>query len=101
LQLVQSGSRFNTKFLDEHGADMPVGRKGPALVAVTVEGEHQQAVQVLPQRVDAGQVPQLGDHLGVTAQVQVGVHACFQCLQPHLRQPGGFTLRQHCGVDVC
>ena len=100
MQLAQSGSRLGTKLLDEDAAGMPVGGKRLSLAAVTVEGEHQQGVQMLPQRVGAGQVPQLGDHLGTAAQVQVGVYAGFQCLQPHLCQPGGLPLRQHRGIHV-
>ena len=101
MQLAQSSSRLGTKLLDEHAAGMLVGSKRLGLAAVTVEGEHQQAMQVLAQRVGAGQMPQLGDHVGVTAQMQVGVHACFQCLQTHLRQARGLKLRQHHGVHIC
>ena len=55
---------------------------------------------MLPQRVGAGQVPQLADHLGLAAHVQIRVNACFQRLQPQLRQPRRLPHRQELRVHI-
>jgi hypothetical protein len=65
-----------------------VGGEGLRSAPGTVEGEHQQGVQVLAQRVSAGEALQFGNQRSVAAQVQVGVDTRFHGLQPHFREPG-------------
>ncbi len=88
VDLAQFASRLGAELVNEHAARMLVSGKRLRLPAIAVEGEHQQAMQALSQRMRGSKLPQLGDHAGVTAQVQVRVDACLERLQPHLRQPG-------------
>ena len=56
---------------------------------------------MLPQRISRYQRLQLPDHLAVPAEVQVGLDARLQGLQPQIRQPRhlshGQELRRHIG----
>ena len=94
VQFPQPGPGFGAEFLDEHPAGALIGGERFGLPSVTVEGEHELGVQAFPKRITGDQAPQLGDHVRVTPQVQVGVDACFQCLQPHLGQTGDLPVRQ-------
>lgn len=79
---------------------MLVGGEGLGLAAVAVQGEHQHAVQPLAQRIGPGQLAQLGDYLGVASQVQVGVNAGLQRLQPDLCESRDIAYRQQPGLHV-
>ena len=57
-------------------------------------------MHLLAERVGTRQAVQLGDHLGVAAQVQVSVDAQFRGLQPHLGQPGDLAQRQRVGFHI-
>ena len=57
-------------------------------------------MQVLAQRIDRGQPLQLGDHVGVPAQVQIGFDSGFHRVQAQLSQPGHLPHRQHVGLHV-
>ena len=52
---------------------LPVGGQRRGLLSGPVQRQHQQLVHPLPQRLGGRQRGELGDHLAVTAQVQVGV----------------------------
>ena len=99
MQLTQPGPWLRAQFLNQHPARIPVGGKRLRLPAATVQGKHQQRVQVLPQRISGGQATQLGDNVGVPTQMQVRIQARLQRLQPLLRQdwdfPQGHRLRLH------
>ena len=94
VQFPQPGPGFGAEFLDEHLAGALIGGERLGLPSVTVEGEHELGVQAFPERITGDQAPQLGDHVRVPPQVQVGVDSCFQCLQPHLGQTGDLPVRQ-------
>ena len=91
VQILQLGSGLGAKLLDQQPPSVPVGGERLTLAAVAVEGQHEQAVEPLPQRMEAREVPQLRDDLGVMTEMQVGVDTCFQCLHPHFRQAGRFA----------
>ena len=57
------------------------GGQGIGLAAAPVEGDHQLGPEPLAQRVGGHQALELGHHLGVTAQGQVGVDPQFQRLE--------------------
>jgi hypothetical protein len=97
---ADAGPGFDAEFIDEHLAGALIGGERFGLPSVTVEGEHELGVQAFPERITGDQAPQLGDHVGMTPQVQVGVDACFQCLQPHLGQTGDLPVRQQLRTDI-
>ncbi len=101
LQRAQLRAGLGAQLVDQHVPDRLVGRQRGGLLAVPVQGQHQQAVQPLAKGLLAGQLAQLGDHLARPAQVQVRVDACLQRLQPQLGQPGplagGERVRGHPG----
>ena len=86
VQLAQGRAGLDAELVDEAAAGVQVGGQRGGLLPGPVQGEHQQLVHLLPQRLRRGQGRQLGDHLVVPAQVQVGVDAGFQRRQPHLGQ---------------
>ena len=100
MHVPQSGPGFGAEFLDEHLAGALIGGERFGLPSVAVEGEHELGVQTFPERITGDQAPQLGDHVRVTPQVQVGVDACFQCLQPHLGQTRDLPVRQQLRTDI-
>ena len=95
VKLSQLGSGLGAEFLDQDPASALIGGKRLGLAAAPVERQHQQGMQMLAQRVGRDEALKFGDHLGLAAQVHVGVDACLQGLQPHLGQPGDFARCQH------
>jgi hypothetical protein len=94
VYLAQPGTRFGAEFLDQHDAGLLVRRQRLGLAAVPVQGQHELAVKALAQAMSRGQLSQFGDHLRVAAQVQIGVDASFQRLQPDFGQARDLPQRQ-------
>jgi hypothetical protein len=75
MELPQLGSRGQAELLAKpeiYGAVDGERLGGPA---APVQREHQLRMQRLPQRLAAGQSPQLGNQFGVAAKAQFRVHA--------------------------
>ncbi len=100
MQAAQAAAGFGAELVDEDLAGALVGGQRLAGLAVVIEREHEQPVPPLAQRMSRGQLPQLGDDLGVTAQVQVGVDADLQRLQPQLGQGRAIPRGQQVGIHV-
>jgi hypothetical protein len=75
LELSQRGPGLETELVHEPGARGPVGVERLGLTAAAIEGEHQQFLRTLAQRIGRRQALQLGDGLPVTAAGEVGLDA--------------------------
>ncbi|GAA3119889.1 hypothetical protein GCM10020001_045150 [Nonomuraea salmonea] len=74
VQRRQLGPWLDAQLVDERLAGLGEDVERVALPAAAVVGEHELGAQALAQRVLGGQRDQLGDDLGVLAQLQVDVH---------------------------
>jgi len=86
LHSAQLRAWLHPDFPDEVTAGPLKGEQRVALPPAAVQREHQQRPQPLPQRMLAHQRLQLGGHLGVPAQRQVGLDPGLQRGQAHLPQ---------------
>ena len=86
------GARVDAQLLGEQPAGVGVHGERLGLPAAAVQRQHQQLAQPLAQRVRGGQRGQLGDGLGVAAQLQVEVEPGLEELEPPLLQPGALGL---------
>ena len=83
----QVSAWIDAEFFREPGPEPGVSAQRVRLTAASVQGQHQQGMQPLLQRMDAGKLAQLPDHVGREAQVQVGVDPRLDGLQSQLRKP--------------
>ncbi len=87
MQVAEIRPRLDSQLADQGAASVLVGGQGLGWAPVTIEGEHQHPVRVLPERVGGGELPQLGDHLTVPAEIQISVDPGFERLGVHLGDP--------------
>jgi hypothetical protein len=87
LQLLQLGPRFDAELVDEPAPQPTVGGEGVGLPSGAVERQHQLRPQPLPEGVLGGELLQLGHHLGVAAEGQVGVDPSLSGGQAQLLEP--------------
>jgi hypothetical protein len=87
VELGELGSGLDPELLDEHLARPAVGLQRIGLAPAAIEREHQLRVQLLAPRMLAGQLPQIGDELGVTPGGEARLHAQLDGLEPLLLQP--------------
>lgn len=88
LELPQVRSWLSSQLLHEK-APGPLERiECLALLAVAVQRQHQQSMQLLAQRVHGGEPAEFGDYLAVPAQMQLGIDASFdrQLARPAARE---------------
>ncbi|GAA3097708.1 hypothetical protein GCM10020254_48840 [Streptomyces goshikiensis] len=97
LEGGELGAGVDAEFLGEEPAGVGVDGEGLGLAAAAVEGEHQQLAQPLAQRVGGGQRGELGDGLGVVADLQVEVQAGLQQLDAPFGEPGPLGLGVRAG----
>ena len=69
--------------------------QGLGLTTAPVQGDHSLGEEVLPQRVGGAEGLELGDEVGMAAELELGVHASLQEGEPELGEPG--RLDQHDG----
>ena len=84
VKVAQPGTRLDADFLDQVPPGAPECRQRRGPLARSVQRQHQQLMQPLPQRLGRGQRLKLRDDLPVPAQVQVRFDPRFQRVEPHL-----------------
>ena len=94
LKIRQCLTRREAQLLIEACPQGPERLQGVGLPTRPVQGEHQLAPQVLPERVGVDERLELTDELPVATQGQVGVDAGLPRNQPELVEPGGLRFRE-------
>jgi hypothetical protein len=94
LEPLQVRARLDAELLHQHPAGRLVGRQRIGLPPAAVEGDHQLLMQPFPQRVRGGQRLKLADHLGMTAERQIGVDPVLEDTDVQLLQPRDLRLRE-------
>lgn len=94
LEPLQVRARLDAELLHQYPAGRLVGRKRIGLPPAAVEGDHQLPMQPFPQRVRGGQRLKLADHLGMTAERQIGVDPVLEDTDAQLLQPRDLRLRE-------
>ena len=88
LELAQGGARLEAELLDERAARVLVGRERVGLAAGAVEREHELAAQAL---VGTGAARrerlELGDEVGVAAELELGVDQVLPRREAELLEP--------------
>ena len=88
---------LDAEFFAQQAACVSEGSQRVGLTAGSVQRQHEQAVQPLPQRVLGDQIPQLRDQVGVTADRQVKLDALLEDADARLGQPVACASRN--GLD--
>lgn len=70
MQFPQPRPGLSAELLDQYPASLLVGGQSIALATVAIQGQYQEFVQLLAERIITGKQPKLGDYLGVVTQVQ-------------------------------
>jgi hypothetical protein len=82
LKLLQRRARVDAQLLGQGLAGPSVGLQRLGLPAGAVQGQHEQPVQPLVQRMPGDEGLQLADELGVAPEGQIGLQAGLQGAQP-------------------
>ncbi|GAA3301338.1 hypothetical protein GCM10020218_094820 [Dactylosporangium vinaceum] len=93
LELTQGRPGLDAEVVAQGPAEALEGAQGVGLAAHAVQGEHELPVQLLVERVLAGQLLQLGQQLGVVAEAEPGREQRPLALQPQLPEPLGLLLQ--------
>ena len=93
LEPLQLGARLDAELVHERLARPRELGQGVRLAAGAVEREHQLRPRPLAQRLRLDESLQLGDHLGVPAELEIEVDPVLQRRQPQLLQPEPVELR--------
>ena len=88
LELAQPLARLDSKLFDELPARGLVGLKRVRLAVAAVESEHQLRPQGLPVGMLDDQRLELGDHLGVAAERQLGLDQMLLRTQAQVLETG-------------
>lgn len=86
MQATQLRPGADAQLVGKHPPRALVGLERIRLTAAAVQRQHQQRPIPLPQRILVGQRPQLGHHLGMAAELEVGLDAALQGAQALLDQ---------------
>ena len=87
LEILQLPRGLHAQLVDEPCSCLPVCVQGVGLSARSVEREHHLRVQSLSIGVLRGEALELGDEVGCSAQLEVGVDAALECDEPELLEP--------------
>ena len=91
LQPVKGTRRLDPQLRDHDGARFPVGSQSIDLTTGPIEREHQQAAQVLSERMDPDQCLQLRNHGNVITTPEVGFQAVLEPEEAESLEPGGLV----------
>ena len=94
LELLELHARLESQPLDEHAARFLVGGEGVGLAPRPVEREHELSAKALPQRIAGDERLQLGDELGMSPELEVGVDALLDGGEPCLLEADDLGLRE-------
>ncbi len=97
LERAQPGRRVDAELLVERPAVRLVGGQRVGLAPAAVEREHQLPAQALAQRVARDLQLELGDHVGMEPERQVGLDPVLQAGEPQLLQPHALGERERLG----
>src|SRR5690348_5724290 len=92
VQLAKRPAGLDPELLDEHAARLLIRLERLRLTTRAVQGEHQLAAQVLPERVLADERLQLADQLGMKAARQLGLDPLFERDQSKLLETADLAL---------
>lgn len=93
VKLPQRLRRLDAELADELLAAGPVALQGVRLPPGTIQRQHQQPTQPFTQRMVGHQPGQLGDALGMRAEVQLRRQALLEYGEAELLQPRGLGLQ--------
>src|ERR671910_41359 len=94
LELSETFSRLDAQLLHQCPASILVGLQRVSLAVRAVEGEHQLRPEPLSVRMVADQRLELCDHLGMTAEVQLGLDEVLPGRDPRLLETADLALRE-------
>ncbi len=100
LELLQRAPRLDAELLDQRRAQGAEGLERLRLAAASVEGEHLQPAQALPERVRGHQRVDLPQHGGVVAGGQLRLHAALDGEQPQLVEARGDVLEEGLADEI-
>jgi hypothetical protein len=100
VQALELRARFDPELLDQHVARLPVAVQSLGGPSAAVQGEHQLGMEALAQRVPLRQIAQLRHDVLMPAEIQVGLDADLERLQPQLLEPGSVFAAEPLGTDV-
>ena len=100
LELPQPLARLDPELLDQRPARVLVGLQRVRLPVRPVQREHQLRAQALPVRMLVHQPLQLGDHLSVPAQRELGVDRLLGSGHAQVLEPGYLRLRERLVCQV-
>ena len=92
LKLLQRRGRLDPDLVVEHPSESLIGVESLRLTSVAVQGENQESVQPLAERVLRRQCLDLADHVAMASTAQVGLDSILQTAQAQLLEAGGFYL---------
>ena len=92
LHLPQRRARARAQLLGEHGPRPAGGGERVGLPAGAVQGQQEQPPPVLPQRLLRHPPLEVGQHLGMAAELQAGLQQPGERTGPHLQQPAPLGL---------
>ena len=101
LELAQLGARLDTELFDEDAPRLAVRLEGFGLPAGAVEGEDELAAEPLSQRLCRDELLQLGDDVGVFAELEPSVDPLLDGGQPQLVQTRALGLDGRLARQVC
>ena len=87
VELGELGSGLDPELFDEHLTCPSVGLQRIGLAPAAVQREHQVRMHLLAPRMLAGQLPQIGDELGMAPGGEARLHVELEGVQPLLLQP--------------
>ena len=100
VQLLERGARIDSELLRQSAARVLIRRERFGLPARAVEREHQLAARPLAQRLLLDQRLELADHLGVPAELEIGLDPIFERGKPQLRQPPDLGLGERLELEL-
>ena len=100
VERLQLRAGLDAELLDERPARVVVGRERLRLAAAAVERQHQLPAQPLAQRVRADERLELGDQLGVRAELEIGCDPLLEHAEPQILEPVDLGLRERLRLEV-
>ena len=91
LKLLQRRGRLDPDLVVEHPSESLVGVESLGLTSVAVQGENQESVQPLAERVPRRQCLDLADHVAMASTAQVGLDSILQTAQAQLFEVAAST----------
>jgi hypothetical protein len=101
LEAPQLGAGLDAELVDQRAARVAVDVERLRLAAAAIERQHQLATRAFAERVLGHERLELPDELGMTARLQVGVHAVLERGEPQALEAGDLRSREVLVREVC